>query len=133
MSTNVRKSSSAGAVSDDATCAIPCFNGKLVRKLKAKLPAQHVLDEAGGLFSALNDQTRLKLLLALGEDRELCVCDLAHVAGTTISTASHHLRKLHDLRLLKRRNDGRMTYYSLRNSRLAQLVGVALGNIGAGP
>jgi|SRR5215469_15380006 len=59
------------------------------------------------LFSALAD--------ALRTGEELCVCDVAHVLGVSISTASHHLRKLRDLKLLKYRNEGRMAYYSLRN------------------
>ena len=129
MGTNIRRRGSE-VVIDDATCAIPCFNGELVSKLKNEMPAPHLLDEVRGLFAALSDRTRIKLLLALGADRELCVCDLAHVAGTTFSTASHHLRKLRDLRLLKHRNDGRMSYYALRDPRLAQLVTLVLGNAG---
>jgi DNA-binding transcriptional ArsR family regulator len=128
MRTNVRKSSSAIDADNYAICAIPCFDGELVRKLKDEMPAPHVLEEARGLFAALSDRTRIKLLLALGSDRELCVCDLAHVAGTTFSTASHHLRKLRDLRLLRHRNDGRMSYYALRDPRLAQLVTLVLGS-----
>ena len=126
MNTNIRKRASA-TDTNDVACAIPCFNGELVRKLKGGMPASHVLDEARGLFAALSDRTRIKLLLALGSDRELCVCDLAHVAGTTFSAASHHLRKLRDLRLLNHRNDGRMSYYALRDPRLAQLVSLVLG------
>lgn len=127
MNTNIVTCASV-AKSDDALCEVPCFNAKLVRKLKAKMPAEEPLDEARRLFAALSDRTRIKLLLALGSDRELCVCDLAHVAGTTFSTASHHLRKLRDLRLLTHRTDGRMSFYALRDPRLAQLVALALGH-----
>jgi DNA-binding transcriptional ArsR family regulator len=127
MNTNIVIRAS-GAKSDDALCEVPCFNAKLVQKLKAKMPAEEPLDEARRLFTALSDRTRIKLLLALGPDRELCVCDLAHVAGTTFSTASHHLRKLRDLRLLTHRTDGRMSFYALRDPRLAQLVALALGH-----
>lgn len=121
MSTNVRIKSAGHAPAAD-TCNIPCFDGQLVRRLKAKLPDAMSLQDAGRLFGALSDPTRLKLLVALGQGDELCVCDLAHVAGTTISTASHHLRKLRDLGVLKHRNDGRMAYYMIRNHRVAQLA-----------
>jgi len=87
-------------------------------------PGAEPLSDASRLFGALSDPTRLKLLIALGKGEELCVCDLAHVAGTTISTASHHLRKLRDLGVLKHRNDGRMAYYTIRNHRVAQLADV---------
>lgn len=123
MTTNVRINSSDCTPPAD-TCNIPCFDGQLVRQLKAKLPDSESLQDAGRLFGALSDPTRLKLLVALGQGDELCVCDLAHVAGTTISTASHHLRKLRDLGVLKHRNDGRMAYYTIRNHRVAQLASI---------
>ncbi len=49
----------------------------------------------------------------------------------SISTASHHLRKLRDLRILRCRTDGRMSYYSLRNKLAAKLVAEALANLEA--
>ena len=58
----------------------------------------------------------------LREGEELCVCDVAHVLGMSVSAASHHLRKLRDLKLLKYRTDGKMAYYSLRDKFAAQLV-----------
>ena len=78
------------------------------------------------LFSALADRTRLKVLHALGTGGELCVCDVAHVLNVSLSTASHHLRKLRDLRVLRFRNDGRMAYYSLREPLAGRLVQAAL-------
>lgn len=103
-------------------CGIPCFKEKLVRKLQRKLPPDEVLEEARVLFAALSDRARLKILMALQDGDELCVCDVAHVLGTTISTASHHLRKMRDLKLLKYRNDGRMAYYSLRSEFAGKLA-----------
>ena len=50
--------------------------------------------------------------------------------GVSVSTASHHLRKLRDLKLLKYRNDGKMAYYSLRNELAARLVADALEEVG---
>lgn len=106
----------------EETCSIPCFKEKLVRKIQKKLPSDEVLEDARILFAALSDRARLKILIAFQDGEELCVCDVAHVLGTTISTASHHLRKMRDLRLLKYRNDGRMAYYSLRSELAAKLA-----------
>jgi DNA-binding transcriptional ArsR family regulator len=50
------------------------------------------------------------------------VCDVAHVVGMSVSAASHHLRKLRDLKVLKYRNDGKMAYYSLREGLAGELV-----------
>jgi DNA-binding transcriptional ArsR family regulator len=91
------------------------------------MPSEEAIEETGVLFGALADRARLKILYALKHADELCVCDIAHVLGSTVSTASHHLRKLRDLKLLKYRNDGKMSYYSLRDDFAARLVSEALG------
>jgi DNA-binding transcriptional ArsR family regulator len=90
------------------------------------MPSEEALEDARVLFAALSDRARLKILHALSGAEEVCVCDVAHVLGTTVSTASHHLRKLRDLKLLKYRNDGKMAYYSLRDGFAAKLLGEAL-------
>ena len=86
------------------------------------MPREDALDKAAVLFSALGDPARLKIFWAMRNRQELCVCDVSHVLGTTVSTASHHLRKLRDLQLLKKRNDGKMIYYSLNNDLAGSLV-----------
>lgn len=108
------------------TCAIPCFKESLVRRLQAQTPGDEVLEEMRVIFAALADRARLKILYALKDGEELCVCDVAHVVGSSISTASHHLRKLRDLKLLKYRNDGKMAYYSLKSTLARRLVREAL-------
>lgn len=103
-------------------CDIPCFKGELVSRLRKAMPSEHRLEQARTLFAALADRQRLKILHALKGGEELCVCDVAHVLRVSVSAASHHLRKLRDLGILKNRNDGRMIYYSLRQSFVAALV-----------
>jgi DNA-binding transcriptional ArsR family regulator len=114
-------------VSSDELCNVPCFKENLVKKLRSKMPPEEVIDETGLLFGALADRARLKILYSLRQAEELCVCDVAHVLGTSVSTASHHLRKLRDLKLVKYRTDGKMVYYSLRDEFAVRLVAEALG------
>ena len=109
-------------------CDVPCFKEKLVKKLRNRMPSEQAIEEASVLFGALADRARLKILYSLTHATELCVCDVAHVLGSSVSTASHHLRKLRDLRLLKYRNDGKMSYYSLRDDLAARLVKDVLGS-----
>lgn len=113
-------------VAQGEVCTVPCFNLDLVRRLRAALPSDEALEESRVLFAALADRTRLKILFSLRGGEELCVCDVAHVLGASVATASHHLRKLRDLGLLQYRNDGKMMYYSLRNPFAAALVAQAL-------
>ena len=106
-------------------CEIPCFKVDLVAELRQALPPDDLVEDLRGLFAALADATRIKILHALREGAELCVCDVAHAVEVSLSAASHHLRKLRDLRILKYRNDGKMAYYSLRDPLAAQIVGMA--------
>lgn len=108
--------------STNQTCQVPCFKPELVTKLRDRLPVDERLEECQVLFAALADRTRLKLLLSLRNGEELCVCDVAHVLGVSISSASHHLRKLRDLKVLRSRNDGKMSYYALRDAVVGSLL-----------
>ena len=119
-----RRLGKAESVAD--RCAVPCFNLGVVRRLRASLPDEDAVEETRALFTALADRTRLRVLHALAGGEELCVCDVAHVVGTSVSTASHHLRKLRDLRLIRYRGDGKMAYYSLKDRFAARLVSQAL-------
>lgn len=107
-------------------CDVPCFKGDLVARLRRRLPSEDRLKEIRTVFGALADEQRLKILLALKAGQELCVCDVAHVLGVSVSVASHHLRKLRDLGILNDRSDGKMSYYSLKASFVADLATSAL-------
>ena len=109
-----------------ALCDVPCFNGELVAALRAALPADDRVKQIRNIFAALADEQRLKILLTLKTGQELCVCDVAHVLGVSVSATSHHLRKLRDLGILEDRSDGKMTYYSLKVAFVADLAVEAL-------
>ncbi len=103
-------------------CQVRCFNTDLVNQASEALPEADVLDKAEIIFSALADQSRLKILFALSNGDELCVCDVASFLKIKIATASHHLRKLRDLNILKYRNEGKLAYYSLKDQRVADIL-----------
>ena len=126
MSTNERTSRKVVLPLAAELCDIPCFKTDLVARLRSEMPSDDVLETVRTRFSALADRTRLKVLFALVEGGELCVCDVAHAVEMSVSAASHHLRKLRDLRILKYRNDGKMAYYSLADRSVAKLVRQAL-------
>lgn len=52
-------------------------------------------------FKALSDATRLKILFALYDAGELCVCDLGEIAGVSLASASHHIRLLFQAGLVR--------------------------------
>lgn len=104
----VSSSSSANGV-----CAIPCFKEELVTTIKNWLPDSERVKQVAALHGALGDPTRLKILLALSHGEELCVCDISHVIGLSVSATSHQLRLLRNLNLVSYRTDGKMAYYTL--------------------
>ena len=83
------------------------------------------------LFRSLSDNTRTKILLAL-KDNELCVCDISHVLGLSLSAISHQLRILRGLRLVKYRDEGRMVFYSLADKHSIKLIEEGIKHIEKG-
>lgn len=98
----------------------------LVAQASEALPEDGLLESAQVLFSALADKSRLKILHALIDGQELCVCDIASLLEVKVAAASHHLRKLRDLKILKHRSDGKLAYYSLADQRIAEILSHAL-------
>jgi DNA-binding transcriptional ArsR family regulator len=102
-------------------CQIFCFNKEKVNKIKKVIIPQEKLVTLAELFKTISDNTRIKILLALRES-ELCVCDISHILGLSISTVSHQLRILRNLRLVKYRNEGKLVFYSLTDKHIIRLI-----------
>ncbi len=82
-------------------------------------------------FGALSDPTRVRIVSLLA-DAELCVCDLAAALGMSQSATSHQLRTLRDLRLVRRRREGRQIFYTLDDEHIADLFRRGLAHVGHG-
>ncbi len=67
---------------------------------------------SSGLELAGNN-VRLKILLLLFEEKQLCVCDLSDILGMSISSVSQHLRKLKDRNLIVSERQAQTIFYSL--------------------
>lgn len=65
------------------------------------------------LFKALSDGTRLRILLLLLNNGELCVCDLMESLQIPQSTASRHLALLRSAGLVDGERRGTWMYYRL--------------------
>lgn len=105
-------------VKKDDICEIFCFNPALVERLKGKVGEVDGLSET---FKVLGDNTRAKIVYALSQE-ELCVCDLANILGLSVSTISHHLRVLRNLKLVKYRKQGKIVFYSLDDQHIFNLI-----------
>ncbi|MDD5211299.1 MAG: metalloregulator ArsR/SmtB family transcription factor [Sulfuricurvum sp.] len=65
--------------------------------------------------SALNDETRIKLLAFLDAHGALCVCDLQESFGMIQSRLSRHLKILKEAGFLRVDRQGTWAYYSIRS------------------
>ena len=65
--------------------------------------------------SALNDETRIKLIKFINIHGECCVCDLENSFDMIQSRLSRHLKILKEAGFLKVDRVGRWAYYSLRS------------------
>jgi DNA-binding transcriptional ArsR family regulator len=72
------------------------------------------------LFKALGDPTRVKMIHALLSS-ELCVHDLCVVLGMAQSAVSHQLRYLRNVRMVKRRKEGKTVYYSIDDDHVKEI------------
>lgn len=110
-------------------CDTPHDDEARVAEARAALPAEPTVDALAGIFKALADPTRLRMLTAL-RTGELCVCDLAAAVGISESAASHQLRLLRALRIVRPRRDGRRVHYRLDDEHIAGLLAQGLDHAG---
>ena len=66
------------------------------------------------IYKSLADETRLRLLVLLQGQAELCVCDLMQALDMPQSTVSRHLAYLKKNHWVQDRRGGVWMYYSLR-------------------
>jgi ArsR family transcriptional regulator, lead/cadmium/zinc/bismuth-responsive transcriptional repressor len=97
----------------DDRCDVLCLDLEKAEELRSRRLSIETADRSAGQAKALADPTRLMLAATLGQDEELCVCDLAWVAERAENLVSHHLRSLRTAGLADYRRDGKMALYSL--------------------
>jgi ArsR family transcriptional regulator len=64
-------------------------------------------------IQALSDATRLRSLLLLAREDELCVCELTHALDVIQPKVSRHLALLRDAGIVCDRRQGQWIYYRL--------------------
>ncbi|MCG6895133.1 MAG: metalloregulator ArsR/SmtB family transcription factor [Desulfobacteraceae bacterium] len=71
------------------------------------------------ITKALADESRIRILMALHQSGELCVCHLIDLLELAPSTVSKHLFLLKNARLVVARKDGRWVHYRLNDRKSA--------------
>lgn len=70
----------------------------------------------------ISDENKLKIILALIKEKELCVFDLSITLGLSIASTSHHLRALYKRDVLDFYKDGKMAYYYIKDIEMKSLL-----------
>ncbi|WP_116115361.1 ArsR/SmtB family transcription factor [Austwickia chelonae] len=105
-------------------CATGSANPDKVRLVARQIPAEEEITRVSALFKLLGDATRTRILYALLEGGELCVCDLAAATGTTETTVSQALRLLRASGVVAGRREGRNVFYRLFDAHVRMLLDV---------
>ncbi len=72
-------------------------------------------------FKAVADRNRIKVLTLLSKG-EMCVCQLVAVTDAPQSTVSNTLNQLERANLIRRREKGKLHYYSLTENSINHLL-----------
>ncbi len=106
-------------------CEVRLMHPDIVARVAAALPSPQEVEAATERLKLLADPTRYRVLSALAQE-ELCVCDMAAIAGVNESSMSHQLRLLRAHGLVTFRKEGRMAYYRLVDAAVGPLLTKAL-------
>ena len=93
-------------------CEVECVDGPEVVEAQACRPPLGQSQRVADALKVLAHPGRLRVLMAL-EGRELCVCDLAHVLDTSLSSMSQQLKQLRTLGAIRFRAHGKLAYYRI--------------------
>jgi DNA-binding transcriptional ArsR family regulator len=93
----------------------------------------HAAPHMAEVAALVGDPARANILCALLDGRALTATELAFHAGVSPPTASSHLAKLHDARLLDLVKQGRHRYYRLSGPHVGQMLESIMNVALAGP
>ncbi len=100
---------------------------KVIQAKEASLNKSE-LENLSMFFKTFADQSRLRMLMALG-DQEMCVCDIAAFLEISESAVSHQLRYLRTMGLVRKRREGTVLYYRLTDVHVNELIDTGLEHI----
>lgn len=109
-------------------CDLPHLGPGATEARRRRLLREETVQEIGETFRVLGDPTRLRILDALAGG-ELCVCDIASLVGISESAASHQLRLLRGMRLVRPRRAGRQVFYCVDDHHIVDLLQLAVTHV----
>ena len=74
------------------------------------------------LLRCICDETRFRMLELLQKNKEMCVSDLVSELKKDQPLISHHLKALKQCGIVRSRENGKMTMYSIANKEISRLI-----------
>ena len=105
-------------------CDVLVVDPARVRAVRERLVPAATAERMAAVFKVLADPSRCRLVAAIIEAGELCVCDLAATVGMSDSNVSHHLRVLRAHGLVRARRAGKMVFYSPDDAHIRVLLDI---------
>jgi DNA-binding transcriptional ArsR family regulator len=114
-------------------CDIHAVDPARVEAVRRRLVPPSVAGQMATVFKVLADQSRCRLMAAIIEAGELCVCDLAATVDMSESNVSHHLRVLRANGLVRARRAGKMVFYAPDDAHIRVLLDITREHVEHGP
>jgi DNA-binding transcriptional ArsR family regulator len=114
-------------------CDVHVVDPQRVAAVGTRLVSPSVAGQMAAVFKTLADQSRCRLMAAIIEAGELCVCDLAATLAMNESNVSHHLRILRANGLVRARRAGKMVFYSPDDAHIRVLLDITREHVEHGP
>jgi len=103
-------------------CSVRCVDPERVAVTRARLLPAEDSDALADVFKLLGEPTRMRILYALLEAGELCVCDLAAAIEASETAVSHAMRLLRGAGIVRNRRDGRLIFYRLADDHVRAVL-----------
>lgn len=111
-----------GQVAAFGSCAAVTVHPDTVEHTRRQVPDHAEATVLAQLFRLLGDPRRTRILYALLEAGELCVCDISAAVGIPEAAVSQSLRLLRTAGVVANRRAGRMIYYRLADAHVRSLL-----------
>ncbi len=104
------------------------FCCEISTEIQKNMPSDILAADLSDFFKIFGDSTRIKILFIL-KAHELCVHDISLLLGMQQPAVSHQLKTLRHYKIVKTRKEGKMTFYSLDDHHIFEILEVGQQHI----
>ena len=110
-------------------CGVRSIDPERVAATRRALVGVDEVEALAEVFKLLGDPKRARILFALLEAGELCVCDLAATVEMSETSVSQAMRLLRSGGVVRNRREGRIVYYRLDDDHVCALLELSRAHV----